>query len=74
MSRPKGSKNKAKGASTSEEKVSQKSDTQIKQEAAEKHRQEQEKTAVNDEHGKYQTTPMSNWAIENRKKKLGLKD
>jgi hypothetical protein len=27
-----------------------------------------------DEPPKYQTTPMSNWAIENRKKKLGLKD
>lgn len=29
---------------------------------------------VADEPAKYQTTPMSNWAIENRKKKLGLKD
>lgn len=28
----------------------------------------------NDEPAKYQTAPMSNWAIENRKRKLGLKD
>lgn len=27
-----------------------------------------------DEPAKYQTSPLSNWAIENRKKKLGLKD
>jgi hypothetical protein len=32
-------------------------------------------TALKDEStAKYQTAPMSNWAIENRKKKRGLKD
>jgi hypothetical protein len=31
-------------------------------------------TTLADEPPKYQTTPMSNWAIENRKRKLGLKD
>jgi hypothetical protein len=56
------------------DKVFPKTDSQIKQESVEKYDQEQSKIPINDEPAKYQTTPMSTWAQENRKRKLGLKD
>lgn len=63
-----------KTADPHEEKVFPKPDAEIKQKAAEKYNQEQEKVPANDEPSKYQTIPLSNWAQENRKKKLGLKE